>query len=83
MEDKLRPPKDGSVIIDDKIRGYVCTARYSSTLHAAIGMGLVESHLAKPGTRLKIFEDGMGDQRLQASVVKMPFYDPEGLRLKM
>lgn len=83
MEDKLRPPKDGSVIIDDKIRGYICTARYSTTLSAAIGMGLVESHLSKPGTPLKIFEDGMGEQRLGASVVKMPFYDPEGLRLKM
>ncbi len=83
MLGSLRPPKDGSLIVDHKIRGYVCTARYSAGLNAAIGMGLVESNLAKPGTRLKIFEDDAGDQRLQASVVTMPFYDPQGIRVKM
>jgi sarcosine oxidase subunit alpha len=77
------PPKDGSLIVDNKIRGYVATARFSTTLKAAIGMGLVESHLAQPGTGLEIFEDGAGDKRLQASVVKMPFYDPEGQRLRI
>ena len=77
------PPKDGSLIVDNKIRGYVATARFSSTLKAAIGMGLVESHLAKPGTGLEIFEADAGDKRLQASVVNMPFYDAEGKRLRM
>ena len=76
------PPGDGSLIVDDRIRGYVATARFSTTLKAALGMGLVESHLAKPGTDLEIFEAGAGNKRLQASVVKMPFYDPEGIRLR-
>lgn len=83
IEQDYGPPKDGSLIVDNKIRGYVATARFSTTLKAAIGMGLVESHLAKPGTRLEIFEDGTGVKRSQASVVKMPFYDADGLRLKM
>jgi sarcosine oxidase subunit alpha len=83
MEENSRAPKDGSLIVDSKIRGYVCTARYSTTLRIAIGMALVESHLAKIGNRLKIFEDGLGAKRLEASVVPMPFYDPQGKRLKM
>lgn len=83
MEKPVPSPKDGSLIVDTKIRGYVCTARYSTTLNVAVGMALVESHLAKPGTRLEIFEDGMGAKRLEASVVAMPFYDPQGARLRI
>jgi sarcosine oxidase subunit alpha len=83
FQQEYDPPEDGSLIVDNKIRGYVATARFSATLRAAIGMGLVESHLANPGTCLEIFEDGSGDKRLQAAVVKMPFYDPEGKRLRM
>ena len=83
IEQDYGPPKDGSLIVDNKIRGYVATARFSTTLKTAIGMGLVESHLAKPGTGLEIFEDGTGDKRLRASVVKMPFYDAEGKRLRI
>lgn len=83
MDDPSRTPKDGSVIVDSTIRGYVCTARYSVTLRESIGMGLVDSDLAKQGTRLEIFEPGMGDERVNATVVPRPFYDPEGKRLKM
>jgi sarcosine oxidase subunit alpha len=82
MENPERPAKDGALVVDDDIRGYVCTSRYSFTLDDSIGLALVESHLAELGTRLQIFEDGMGDQRLKASVVPTPFYDPEGTRMK-
>ena len=83
MEDSERPAKDGSIIVDTSIRGHVCTSRYSFTLGEAIGMALVGSDLAKMGTRLEIFEDNMGDERLYATVVSTPFYDPEGTRMKM
>ena len=76
------PPKDGSLIVDNKIRGYVATARFSASLKKAIGMGLVESQLARTGTRLDIFEGGRGHKRSHATVVTMPFYDPEGKRLR-
>jgi len=82
MDDSSRTPKDGSIIVDEKIRGYVCTARYSYSVEESIAMALVEDHLSNPGTHLKIFEDNMGDQRLSATVVTMPFYDPEGKRMK-
>ena len=83
MNDAAVIPKEGSLIVADGICGYVCSARYSECLDASIGMALVESALTKPGTPLKIFEDGMGDHRYQATVVTRPFYDPEGKRMKI
>ena len=83
MDDSSRAPKDGSIIVDDKIRGYVCTARYSYSVEESIGMALVEDHLSNPGTPLKIFEENLRDQRLSAMVVTMPFYDPEGKRMRV
>jgi sarcosine oxidase, subunit alpha len=78
-----RPPRDGSLIVDARIRGYVCTARYSDTLAEPVGMALVEDTLAPIGTRLGIFEDGCGGTLLHATVAPMPFYDPRGLRMRM
>jgi sarcosine oxidase subunit alpha len=83
MEDSERPPRDGSLIVDNRIRGYVCTARNSFSLAKAVGMALVESPLAEIGSRLDIYEDECGNQRLSARVVPMPFYDPDGKRMKM
>jgi sarcosine oxidase subunit alpha len=82
MDDPARPAKDGAVIVDDRVRGYVCTMRKSLTMNRAIGMGLVESQLAGVGTRLEIFEDDSDGKRLAAAVVPMPFYDPTGSRMK-
>lgn len=83
MEDSSRCPEDGSLIVDSEIRGFVCTIRKSTALNASVGLALVESQLAKQGTRLEIFEDGSGDARRYATVVPTPFYDPEGKRLRM
>jgi sarcosine oxidase subunit alpha len=83
MENNTRAPKDGALIVDDRVRGYVCTARDSFTLKEAVGMALVEAPLSKIGTRLEIFEDECGDNRIYAIVTKTPFYDPEGKRMKM
>lgn len=83
MENNHRAPRDGSLIVDSKVRGYVATARDSFNLKEAVGMALVEAPLAKIGTRLEIFEDECGDDRIYGTVVKMPFYDPEGKRMKM
>ncbi|MCP4104810.1 MAG: FAD-dependent oxidoreductase [Desulfobacteraceae bacterium] len=82
MENSEETPADGSLIVDDTIRGHVCTARYSYTLKQSIGMALVESQLIREGNRLEIFEPGAGEKRLFATVAPMPFYDPEGKRLK-
>ena len=46
-------------------------------------MALVESQLSEPGSKLEIYEDECDGKRLSARVVSMPFYDPEGNRMKM
>lgn len=83
MADDNRVARDGALIVDDRVRGYVATARRSFSTGEAVGMALVESQLASPGTRLRIFEDECKGKLLEASVVPMPFYDPEGKRMKM
>ena len=83
MEDPLsKVPLDGSPIADGRIRGYVCTARFSTALKEPVGMALVEDELAAGGSRLSIFEDDCAGRLLYAKVVPMPFYDPEGKRMK-
>lgn len=82
-ENPRQTPGDGSVIVDSTIRGHVCTARYSFSLEKSIGLALVEEPLARVGTRLEIFQDDWGKERLAATVVKPPFYDPAGERLRM
>jgi sarcosine oxidase subunit alpha len=83
MEDPSRAPKDGSIIVDSRIRGYVCIARHSFTLKESVGLALVEAPLAAEGTRLQIYEDECNGQHLYATVAPTPFYDPEGKRLSM
>jgi len=84
MADATSPaPKDGSIIVDTKIRGYVCTARFSDTLNEPVGMALVDDDLAKIGTQLNIYEDDCDGQLLSAKVAGMPFYDINGKRMKM
>jgi sarcosine oxidase subunit alpha len=82
MEDDNRPARDGSLIVDNKVCGYVATMRKSLTTGQAVGMALVESQLSEIGTRLEIFEDECEGVRLYARVVQMPFYDPTGERMK-
>jgi sarcosine oxidase subunit alpha len=83
MEDTFHAPKDGSIIVDSRIRGYVCIARYSHSLDKSVGLALVDSSLAKEGTRLQIYEDECQGRHLYAKVSETPFYDPEGKRLRM
>ncbi len=83
MENKTRAPRDGALVVDDKVRGYIATARDSFSLNEAVGMALVEAPLSKIGTRLEIYEDECGGDRIYGKVVTMPFYDPEGQRMKM
>jgi sarcosine oxidase subunit alpha len=83
MEDPSRAPKDGSIIVDSAIRGYVCIARRSFTLQESVGLALVDAPLAKEGTRLQIYEDECNGRHLYAKVAPTPFYDPEGQRLRI
>lgn len=82
MEDPSQTPGDGAIIVDDTILGHVSTARYSEILGESIGLALVDASVAGTGTKLQVFQEGLGADRLLATVVAMPFYDPEGHRLR-
>jgi len=75
-------PKDGSPIIDTRVRGWLCTARYSTTQKRPVGMALVEDSLAVEGTELGIYEPGCKGKLISVKVAKMPFYDTTGGRMK-
>ena len=82
-ENPARAPKDGSIVVENDIKGYVCTARHSLTLNESVGLALVDASLAEEGRQLQIYEDECEGQLQMATVVPTPFYDPEGKRLKM
>ncbi len=82
-EDNGRAARDGALIVDEKVRGYVATMRDSFSLKKGVGMALVEKHMAEIGTKLSIYEDECNGELIHAKVVPMPFYDPEGKRMKM
>jgi sarcosine oxidase subunit alpha len=83
MEDPDHVPKDGALIVDSRIRGRVCIARFSFSLKEVIGMALVDDELARKGTQLDIYEDGCDGRLIHGKVASMPFYDPEGMRMRM
>ncbi len=88
MTDSSCVPPDGSILVDDQVVdpviGYVGTIRKSRALDAVVGMALVERAWTAEGTRLAVY-DGGGEpsERHDATVVRMPFYDPEGIRMRM
>ena len=77
-------PGDGAIVYQDNtIMGHVCTVRNSITLDKVLAMALVKEPLAVKGKTIHIYQnEGQGEKRFTATVVPMPFYDPQGLRLK-
>jgi sarcosine oxidase subunit alpha len=84
IDDGRNCPGDGAVLYQDQtIAGYICTARKSITLGRSIATALVEDRQASIGSRVHIYQnEGKGEQRFTATVVKMPFYDPQGQKLR-
>jgi sarcosine oxidase subunit alpha len=83
MEQADHVPGDGCVIVDDRVIGYIGTIRHSATMGAVIGMALVEGPYAREGTRLAVYENECQGELQYASVTAMPFYDPQGERMRM
>ncbi|MDH3676338.1 MAG: hypothetical protein OES12_12655, partial [Anaerolineae bacterium] len=62
-----------------EIIGRVTSSRYSPTLEQSIGLCWLPADQSEPGTEFKVRIRG---QLHQGQVVPLPFYDPEGERLK-
>lgn len=73
-------PEEGAQVVENEhIIGRVTSARYSPTLGKAIGLGWVHRDKAQAGTFIQIRTHGT---LAQAMVVRGPFYDPSGERLR-
>lgn len=73
-------PREGEQFVKaGKLLGRVTSARYSPTLEKTIGLGWVNSEYAASGSRLTLRTNG---HLAQATVVEVPFYDPEGKRVR-
>ena len=73
--------KEGYIVLEGSRRlGYVTSCRYSQTLEATIGLALTEARPEfAPGGKLILAGEGV---ETEASIVKPPFYDPKGERLR-
>jgi sarcosine oxidase, subunit alpha len=76
----LMPKECHLVIHDGQIAGRVTSIAYSEAVGKVIGLAFVTPEKTAVGSQFLIRVDG--GALVQASVVKAPFYDPEGLRQK-
>jgi sarcosine oxidase subunit alpha len=77
--DWARQMEGCQVVQQGRSVGRVTSARYSPTLEKYVGLAWVPEALAAPGKPFAIRRDGLD---LAAVVAPVPFYDPEGKRLK-
>ncbi len=77
-----KKPKECHLVIRaGSITGRVTSIAQSPTLNKVIGLAYVAPDQAEPGTEIDIkIDDG---EMVQAVVVKLPFYDPDGARQEM
>lgn len=80
MEEESLVPSEGCQVVEEGHPvGRVTSTRFSPTLDRTIGLGWVPVGSSRPGQRFHIRFNG-GDVR--AITVPLPFYDPQGQRLK-
>lgn len=75
--DQIVQPGEGPLGLE--IIGRVTSARYSSTLDRALGLCWLPAAQSQPGTQFTV---RVRRSLRKARVVELPFYDPEGKRLR-
>jgi sarcosine oxidase subunit alpha len=76
---QLVPPEGSQVVAEGRPVGRVTSARFSPTLERSLGLAWVPAAAAEEGQRFLIRHNGAD---LPAEVAALPFYDPEGRRLR-
>jgi sarcosine oxidase subunit alpha len=79
VDRNLVPPEGSQVVADGRPVGRVTSARFSPTLGRSLGLAWVPAAAAQAGQRFLVRHNGAD---VPAEVSGLPFYDPEGLRLK-
>jgi glycine cleavage system aminomethyltransferase T len=71
------------------VKGRVTSSRHSTTLEQSIGLALVDPDLAVMGGALDFYTDGRLSGKdmpeiktVRGRIVRTPFYDPKGERMK-
>ncbi len=74
--------KDGHLVVNGERQfGYITSVRYSPLLDQTIGLALVQnSEELKKAGEIKLWLEG---KEVRANLVKPPFYDPSGERLRI
>ncbi|MGE6689892.1 FAD-dependent oxidoreductase [Stutzerimonas stutzeri] len=80
-KDSAKPLEGHLVLKGADISGNVTSCEYSQTLALIIGMAYASVDQAEPGSQIPIRVEG--GQVVQATVVKMPFYDPDTQRQEL
>jgi aminomethyltransferase len=78
-EDEL-PAIGVDISASGKTVGKITSAGYGPTVKKNIALGFVASGLDKPGQHLQT--QGTDGEKLDVAVVSIPFYDPEGTRVR-
>ncbi|MDR1462515.1 MAG: (2Fe-2S)-binding protein [Azoarcus sp.] len=75
-------PLEGQLILDeaDNITGAITSCAYSGTLKKTIGLAWCAPAQSAAGSRLPIRCESAPGGRIDALVVKLPFYDPDNKR---
>jgi len=80
MADGGRLPAEGCQVVEDGApAGRVTSIRHSPTFARALGLAWVPAERSQPGSRFFVRHGGVD---LEAVVMELPFYDPEGRRLR-
>lgn len=75
-------PLEGHLVLKgDDISGNVTSCEYSQSLGQIIGLAYCAADQATPGQRIPIRVEG--GEMVQATVVKLPFYDPDNQRQEL
>jgi len=75
-------PLEGHLVLrGDDIAGNVTSCEFSSTLGCIIGLAYAAADQAEPGMSLPIRVEG--GEIVQATVTRLPFYDPQAQRQEM
>jgi sarcosine oxidase subunit alpha len=78
-------PLEGQLILDEQnhITGAITSCGYSGTLEKHIGLAYCAPAQSAIGARLPIRCESAPGGRLEATVVELPFYDPENKRQEL
>ncbi len=79
MHTEATPPYGADITLQGAVVGKITSSAYGHAVERPMALALLPTAFAVPGTMLQVQIEGTGHP---AEVVRRPYYDPEGLRLR-